>query len=72
MICQGYLQTLKNNYSTEQLKSRNIGFVSETVEEIPVFLSTGTSVYMGEGRVLILFRSYFKKLDMFLKSLVNL
>lgn len=72
MICQGHLQTLKNNYSTEQLKSCNIEFVSETLEEIPVFLSTGTSVYMGEGRVLILFRSYFKKLDMFLKSLVNL
>lgn len=46
--------------------------MSETVEEIPVLLVTGTSVYMGEGSVLILFRSYFKKLDMFLKSLVNL
>lgn len=46
--------------------------MSETVEEIPVLLVAGTSVYMGEGSVLILFRSYFKKLDMFLKSLVNL
>lgn len=70
MICQRDLQTLKNNYSTEQLKSHNI--VSEAVEETPVLLLTGPSVYMGEGRIVILFRSYFKKLDKFLKSLVNL
>lgn len=70
MICQRDLQTLKNNYSTEQLRSHNI--VSETVEETPVLLHTGTSVCMGEGRIVILFRSYFKKFDKFLKSLVNL